>query len=198
MDADTQQRIVRGLQQGSRQALLSLHDVYAERVWREIARLLGADSVTVADLVQETFLAVMRSARDFDPRRGSLWVWLSAIARQQVALHYRKRAREDEFRRAVEWWASLNHAAGRWLSGEEPAPTEVLESREMSLLVRSALAQLRPDYQTLLVFKYMDGASVADLARELRTTDTAVRSKLARARRAFKTTFERAARRPRQ
>jgi len=94
MDKNTELKIAQGLQQGNRQAWLQLYEAYAEPVWRNISRLTGGDSAAVADIVQETFLAAARSARNFRPDRGTLWVWLWTIARRQVALYYRKQKPE--------------------------------------------------------------------------------------------------------
>src|SRR5512147_2073758 len=100
MDETTQHEIAAGLKAGAPEAWLRLHEAYARRVWRDVARLTGADSARVADMVQETFLAAAQSAGGFDPRRGTLWAWLWGIARRQVALYYRKAgSSSDELRR---------------------------------------------------------------------------------------------------
>lgn len=191
MDEQTQKEIAEGLKNGCREAWLRLYDAYAQRVWRNVARLTGGDAAAVADIVQETFLAAARAARGFDPRRGSLWLWLWGIAWRQVAQHYRKQGRAEAFLRARQWWASLNGQRGDWLAAEADAPPEVLASRELATLVRGALAELPAEYQTLLTAKYMEGASVERIVVETGSSSFAVRSKLARARRAFRKVFVR-------
>lgn len=57
MDEQTQKEIAEGLMSGCREAWLRLYDAYAQRVWRDVARLTGGDTACVADIVQETFLA---------------------------------------------------------------------------------------------------------------------------------------------
>src|SRR4030042_5559617 len=94
MDKNTEQEIARGLQEYDRRAWLQLYEGYAEPVWRNISRLVDGDSTAVADLVQETFLTAARSAQNFNPDRGTLWIWLWTIARRQVALYYRKQKPE--------------------------------------------------------------------------------------------------------
>src|SRR5436190_4543990 len=91
-DADGDRETAEGLRRGSRAAWLALYDRYAERLWRRVARLVGpADASAVADVLQATLLAAAESARTFDLARGALWPWLCAVARNQVALHYRRR-----------------------------------------------------------------------------------------------------------
>src|SRR6516165_9585156 len=98
MDVHQERAIAQGLRDGKPEAWRALYDAYAERVWRCVARLLGPESADVADVVQETFLAAARSARTFDAARGTLWLWLWGIARNQVAVHCRKEKRQDRAR----------------------------------------------------------------------------------------------------
>jgi RNA polymerase sigma-70 factor (ECF subfamily) len=191
MDKPTETEIAEGLRQGNRDAWLTLYDLYAEKVWRNVARLMGTDAASVGDVVQETFLAAARSAGHFNPRRGSLWVWLWTIAKRQVALHYRKGRQRSALVQAQKWWASLNGQKDEWLQGNEKPPAEVLESRELAELVRCTLEELPAEYQVLLMAKYMDGAAVEEIADQMNGSRVAIRSKLARARRAFRGVFTR-------
>src|SRR4051812_8687294 len=141
--------VVRGLREGRTDAWRVLYDAFAERVWRGVARLLGPGSADVADVVQETMLAAARSARTFDPNKGSLWLWLWGIARLQVALHYRKQQRHDRLRQSSDWLAASNGRLAHWLDRGEVPPSELLESAELALVVRATLAELSPDYESL-------------------------------------------------
>jgi RNA polymerase sigma-70 factor (ECF subfamily) len=189
MDEHLAREVARGLREGRPDAWRSLYDAFAERVWRGVARRLGAASGDVADVVQETMLAAARSARAYDPAHGSLWNWLWGIARHQVALHYRKQKRHDRLKHAGDWLAASAGRLAHWLDGVAPAPTDLLESAELALLVRLALAELSDEYETLLTAKYLDGETVGQIAGRERSTETAVRSKLARARDAFRKVF---------
>jgi RNA polymerase sigma-70 factor (ECF subfamily) len=118
MDNKTEQEIVKGLREGSRQAWLQLYEAYADSVWRNVARLIGTDSATISDIVQETFLAAARSARSFDHRRGSIWIWLWTIARRQVALHYRRQKPMIALSQVQQWWAAQDGAKFDWIDGK--------------------------------------------------------------------------------
>lgn len=190
MNEQTDTNIVAGLQQGDRDAWLRLYDCYAEKLWRNVARLLSHDPASVADIVQETFLVAARSAGNFDPRRGCLWIWLWTIARRQAALQYRKRKPNRTLVQLQQWWISLNGEKDAWIFGNEEPPVEVLESREMAELVRCTLAELPAEYQVLLMAKYVDGATVEEIAEQVSASTVAVRSKLARARKAFRRVFK--------
>ena len=191
MDEQQARAVIRGLNEGRADAWKTLYDAFAERVWRGVARLLGPNSADVADVVQETMLAAARSAHSFDAARGSLWLWLWGIARLQVALHYRKQKRHDRLKQAGDWLAASNGRLARWLDGTETAPPDLVEAAELSLLVRCTLLELPDDYESLLTAKYFDGDSIEQIAGRERSTATALRSKLARAREAFRQTFAR-------
>ena len=186
MDEQQEREIARGLREGEADAWRALYDAYVERVWRAVARLMGSDSADVADVVQETFLAAARSAGAYDAARGSLWLWVWGIARRHVALHYRKEKRHDRLRAAGQWLATQNGRVLRSLQGQEAAPPDVLAAAELATLVRATLTELPDEYQRVLTAKYLDGESVENIARRERDTVTAVRSRLARARQAFR------------
>jgi RNA polymerase sigma-70 factor (ECF subfamily) len=188
MDERQEGEIALGLREGKAEAWRALYDAYAEQVWRSVARLMGAESADVADVVQETFLAAAGSAGTFDANRGTLWVWLWGIARHRVALHFRRDERRRRLQQATDWLAGGNGQVLRWLEGE-PTPPVALEAAELATLVRATLTELPADYETLLTAKYLDGASVEQIARRESSTSTAIRSKLARARHAFREAF---------
>jgi RNA polymerase sigma-70 factor (ECF subfamily) len=197
MNRDPEQ-LARGLQAGSAEAWHELYDAFAEAVWRCVARRVGPHAAEVADIVQETFLAAARSARTFDPARGSLWSWLCGIARRQAALHFRRKQTRPVARgdgavgnalRGVPDSAA-NGTILDWLDGRAAEPADLLAAAETAAAVRQVLAELPLDYEMLLVGKYMDGLSLEELAEDDDSTAVAVSSKLARARRAFREAFE--------
>jgi len=178
MGEHAEREIVRGLREGSAEGWRALYDAFALRVWNGVARRVGPSSSDVADIVQETFLAAARSARNYDPARGSLWCWLSGIARNQTALFFRKLG------------SRLDTAHDFELPGREAEPAELLGTAELALSVRRVLSLLPVEYETLLVGKYLDELSLEDLAAAENSNASAIGSKLARARQAFRKEFE--------
>ncbi len=187
MDRKTHNQIAAGLKNGNQDAWLALYSAYADSIWRNTSRVMG-DASAVGDIVQETFLAAARSARTYDDRRGSLWVWLWTIARRQIALYYRKQKPTVSLDQACQWWHSLDGLKSDIID-QMAAPTSILETKEMAELVRRTLAQLPVEYETLLLTKYVDQLPVKEIAKQLHCSAVAVRSKLARARKTFKCEF---------
>jgi len=180
-------RIAEGLRQGRREAWAWLYDLYAERVWREAARLLGGDRQETADVVQDVFMAAAESAGRFDARRGTLWNWLAGIVRNKVALRFRRKG--TRISAARRWWDRMSDACGDWLAGRQDAPEAALEAEEMATLVRCTLLAISDEHRALLVGKYIEDLSAAELAGRCGSTAGAIRARLLRARQAFRKAF---------
>ncbi|WP_254513021.1 RNA polymerase sigma factor [Anatilimnocola floriformis] len=180
-----ERQLAAALGRGESIAWQALYDAHAARVWDCVARRVGPCAAEVADIVQETMLAAARSAHTFDPERGSLWIWLSGIARRQAALFYRRKQTRPSPRPAVD------DESVDWLEGDETDPADWLAAGETADLVRQALAELPADYEILLAGKYFADLSLAQLAAESNCTEAALNSRLARARRAFRAAFAR-------
>jgi RNA polymerase sigma factor (sigma-70 family) len=138
-----------------RDAWATLCDLYRVRVWRYVARIIGADADAVADAVQETFLAAARNYGQFDPQRGSTWAWLTGIAHRQAALHWRRIGRD----RIHQAGPSIEKASTEEASTDD-STTSPLELAETVNIVRRVLAELPPDSAAVLMGKYCDGCSV--------------------------------------
>ncbi len=178
-----------GLRTGSTTAWCALYDRHAAAVWRLVARLMGGSRSEVADVVQETFLAAAKSARGYDASRGSLWVWLGGIARRQVAHYFRSRQRQRKLHEADGRPAIERERIVAWLENRTSRPPEELARTETAELVRAAIADLPDEQAALLVERYIEDTSVEVMAAAAACTDTAMRSRLARARRAFRNVF---------
>jgi RNA polymerase sigma-70 factor (ECF subfamily) len=182
LDAEQQLAVAEGLRGGRAEAWAALYDAHAEDVWRYAARLLGGDRESVADVVQETFLAAARSARTFDAARGTLRSWLLGIVHTQTLQHFRRRGRAGRDRDAL---------SRERREGDAVDPAAELLRREQAEHVRYTLAEMPADYAWLLVAKYVDDQPIAAMSAELAMGAEAVRSKLARARRLFRTAMSR-------
>ncbi len=177
--------IIRGLQRGNLDAWDALCTQYGNRVWAHISRLIGADAAAVADVFQETMLAVADSGRRLrtDSR---LWAWLAGIAHRQAALHWRRVYRD---RNAGNGPAELSGDVDAQGSGED-GPEWAADRKETIQVVRYVLAQMRSEYVVVLVAKYMDDMSVTQIVDAIGGTNESVRSRLARARTEFREKFD--------
>ncbi|MDA1014139.1 MAG: sigma-70 family RNA polymerase sigma factor [Planctomycetota bacterium] len=178
-----------GLREGNSEAWDAFFDEYYDAVCRGVARMMGGDVHDVADVVQETFFAAARSARQFDPARGTLGAWISGIARNRVALHFRESQRQQQVQDCTDRLGGRTARFVAWLDGGDVSPPDAAMSVELTEVIRATLLKLPDDYGELLTARYLDQLSVEQLAERSGTTDSAVRSRLARARRAFRQAF---------
>ena len=132
--------IVRGLQRGDSDAWTALCSTYSDRLWRYVAKLIGKNEAVVADVFQETLLAVAKSGRGLrDDSR--LLSWLATIAHNQCALHWRKQTRRKAELLTDE--SVVQQLADPLLQQED------IES------VRSLLGQLPAEYVTAVSYTHL-------------------------------------------
>lgn len=172
-------KIVQGLTQGDRWAWEALCRQYSPRVWKYVARLVGRDGEAVADVFQDTMLAIAKAGRSITPDTN-LWPWLAAIGHNQAALYWRKSYRSRQVVLSREFLEP----------GFEDNPLDKLLQSETVDLVRSLLSQMNADAVTLLIGKYLDGLSILELVTQMGGTEESVRSRLARARKEFRSRYE--------
>ena len=90
---------------------------------------------------------------------------------------------------AQQWWAKQDNATFDWIDAKADIPLEIVQSQELAALVRCVLSELPPDYQSVLLAKYVDEQPTKQIARRMKCSNVAIRSKLARARKAFRKAF---------
>jgi RNA polymerase sigma-70 factor (ECF subfamily) len=166
----------------------TLYEGYRERLLRFVLTKVGGDAVVAEDIVQEAFTSALVSLSRFHSR-SSPYTWLCSIAQHKIADHYRS---QPPGRCGAE--LSLDH-----LADDESADTTAssiekwLEHQETRAMVRSALSDLPPDYNTVITYKYFDGLSVNEISFEIGRSPKAVEGLLARARRALSLSLTEAA-----
>jgi RNA polymerase sigma-70 factor (ECF subfamily) len=157
--------LIAGCREGRREALDALVAVHYDRLNRLAYTLAGPEAA--ADLVQETFLAAVKSFPRF---RGDaqLSTWLISILRNQFSLYLRGRKK---------WKLSPFPEEEERLSAPEP-PEIDREARE----ILDRVKDLPEDLRTTLVLFHVDGLKYADIARVMECPVGTVRSRLFEAR----------------
>jgi RNA polymerase sigma-70 factor, ECF subfamily len=152
-------------------AVRRLLDEVAPIVFGFLFARVGGDQPAAEDLLQETLFEAVRSAHTY---RGdaSLSTWLCAIARRRLARHYETERRAETARAGL-------HVVR---SADEVHAEEVEQRDE----VVRALGRMSAVHRQVLVLKYLDGASVEEIAAELGRTRVQVQSLLQRARDALR------------
>ena len=143
--------------------------------------LVRGDTQAVADVFQDTWLDAISHIGQFDPQRGELRAWLFGIARRRVALHWRKRLARSGTAVAARADIPVEDLDGAVV------PDDVIEHLEQAAVVQASLLALPPERRQVLVDKYVDELSVAQIAARTGKSSKAVESLLSRARGQFRT-----------
>jgi RNA polymerase sigma factor (sigma-70 family) len=151
-------QLLRAHAAGDAQAFARLYDRYDRPCFQFIRRTLGGAHADAAeDLHQETWMAVARSAADFDPARASFPAWLFTIARHKVWDHFRRR------KVAVLSPAQADEALG--VPDPGPTPLQQVETRELALRVAGAVEALPLEQRCAFLMSVQAGLSLAEIAR---------------------------------
>jgi len=159
-------------QRGSKEAFAKLVEAYQAPVYNLAYRMLG-NPTDAEDAVQETFLRAYKRFETYDAsRKFSSWIL-------SIASHYCV----DRLRRRRGNWASWEELMSwRWVPDERPRPEERALQREQEDLVGHILDQLPPQYRLAIVLRYWYDYSYLEIAQITQSTQSAVKSRLHRAR----------------
>jgi RNA polymerase sigma-70 factor (ECF subfamily) len=173
--------LVRRLQAGDRKAIADFVAEHADALYAHVRFRLAPRADRADDVVQEVFLAAWRSLGNY---RGesSIRAWLLGIARHKIEDVYRDRLREPD---ALPQDDSAGDAA---------ADPELLDARIDRQRVReraaAILGELPEAYGTVLLWRYWEHRSVAQMASATSKTEKAIERLLDRARKAFRKRWE--------
>ena len=144
--------------------VLELYERSVDDVYRYAIRLTGGDRSWADELVQETFLYLLRRLRRGDPIDVDAG-WLIVSCRHRFLDELKRLRRGSARERRVAW----------------PEPVEAVDEAGVA-----ALDGLPADQRAVLVLRYVDDLTVADVARSIGRSVHATESLLARARTALR------------
>lgn len=158
--------------EGDQNAFAELVYTYQDAVYNLCYRMLS-DRGEAEDAAQETFLRAYLNLQRYDPAR-SFKTWLLTIASNHCI---------DRIRRRRLTWLSIDDPLPNLtLSSDEPEPEAASIMREQSQAVQALLDELSPDYRAAVVLRYWYDCSYTEIADILDTTESAIKSRLFRAR----------------
>jgi RNA polymerase sigma-70 factor (ECF subfamily) len=147
-------------------AFVRLYRRHYDAVFRYCVHRLF-DRPTAEDVTSAVFLKAVENFRRFKGSEQQFQSWLYKIATNAVNEHLRKTARRNiSLRRAGEQVSSQN-------------PTDA--SPEKLALLKRAMFELRPRYQTIITLRFFENMKLTEIAAVLGSSSGTVRSQLARA-----------------
>jgi RNA polymerase sigma-70 factor (ECF subfamily) len=170
----TEQEWLKRARAGDEEAFARLVETYQTAIYNLCYRMLG-ESNEAEDAAQEAFLRAYSQLSTYDPAR-SFKTWLFSIASHYCIDRLRKRRLT---------WLSLDedelppHPA---LQEPSPGPEEVAVRRQQTAVIQAWLSKLAPEDRAVIVMRYWYDLSYDEIAEATRTTVSAVKSRLHRAR----------------
>jgi RNA polymerase sigma-70 factor (ECF subfamily) len=159
---------------GDREAFGQLVRAYERPVYNLTYRMLG-DPAEAEDAAQETFLRAFNKLATYQPERKFV-NWLLSIASHHCIDRLRRKNRAPQL--------SLDGPMPpQWLTSDAPRPEQVVDKKQRREQVRQVLETLPADYRAAVVLRYWYGLSYREIATTMDTTESAIKSRLHRARR---------------
>ena len=162
-------------------ALLEIDDDAVVEVFAYLRARCGRRAVA-EDLTADTFLAAVGQIRRGGVEEVTV-AWLIGIARHKLLEEWRRAARRTRSARLDDVADAAEEQAG---PGDDMWEA-VLDQH----LVGDVMAELGPHHRSALTLRYFDGLPVPEVAAHLGRTVEATETLLVRARRRFRTVYER-------
>lgn len=158
---------------GNADAFGELVRLYEQPVFNLTYRMLG-EATEAEDAAQESFIRAFINLSQYDTQRP-FKTWLFSIASNHCIDRIRKRRLT---------WLSIDeplppHPA---LVSNQPTPEQAMVLNEQSSLIQKLLSELAPDYRAAIILRYWYDMSYTEIADTLNTTESAIKSRLFRAR----------------
>jgi RNA polymerase sigma-70 factor (ECF subfamily) len=178
-NTSTQDYSLSALKAGNRAAFANMVQAHYELIYRLAIKMLG-NPQDAEDVLQETFIKAYKHVKDFDGR-SSLSTWLYRIATNEALMFLRRRTLQifslDETIQGDDYeieplqitdWCCL--------------PEQELMSDEAQQYLDLAISKLPVGLRLVFVLRDIQGLSTRQTGEVLDLTDTAVKTRLSRAR----------------
>ena len=177
--------LVTGLRQKTPDAFASLHEKYAAGIYSLALRMVRHTS-DAEDITQDVLIrAFERLPRE---RRVLLRPWLYRLTLNRCYDHFRAAARRQP---ASDRAGRMRRRDSLGPADAEPvSPLDLFEQAELSRLFEATLNDLTRRQRAALLLKDVHGLSLVEVADCLEVTPGSVEVLLARARRAFRASYE--------
>ena len=155
-----------------RKEFSKIYDKYIDKIYRFILLKVSSEEIT-QDLCSETFLRCWQAYQrnqSPEPEIQNIQAFLYRIARNLVIDHYREKGRTEFV--SAEDFPIIDPQPGL---EEKMALSSDLEQ------VKIALADLKDDYQNVIIWHYLEDLPIPEVAKMLDRTEEATRVLLHRA-----------------
>lgn len=161
---------------------------YQTPIFHLVCRMVNGEDAY--DLTQEVFLRALRALPNF---KGDckFSTWLYTIAKNTCLNHVREDRRKSEYEDySLDEEITPGERGGRDLPDPEADVARIVETRELQRVVDKVLQELTPEQRLLVTLRDFQQLSYDEIGEIMELSLVNVKSKLHRARLAFKAKFE--------
>jgi RNA polymerase sigma-70 factor (ECF subfamily) len=160
---DGEEKLIQSAVRGDSSAFGGLYDHYQPMIYRfvvvKVARREEAEDIT-----HQVFLSAWLGIKSYESRGYPFSSWLYQIARNQVIDYYRSKRKDTD----IEAIDPEYFAAPASVQFELPTKLDMEK-------VQRALGSLKPDYQDVIIMRFVEELSLKETAAALKKTEGAVK-----------------------
>jgi len=149
--------------EGEPEALAEIYDRYSLPIYRYLFRILG-DAALAEDLTSDVFLRLLQVLNTLRAPRDRLEGWLFWVAHNLAMDWFRRHKR-----------SATQPLAEELIAGGEQPPAAV-ERKQAEQQLRAAVGRLTPDQQRVILLRFGEGFSLAEVAQLMNKSEGAVKT----------------------
>ena len=160
---DGEEKVIRAAVGGDSSAFGSLYDHYLPQIYRFIVVKVGSRE-EAEDIPHQVFLSAWAKIKTYSYRGHPFSSWLYQIARNLVVDHYRSRRNNVSLEKLDPDSSAIPAAAQLDLAAK-------LEFEA----VRAAMRELKPEYQDVIILRFIEDMPLKDVAGILKRSEGAIK-----------------------
>jgi len=160
---DGEEKLIISAVEGDSSAFGELYDHYQPMIYRFVA-IKVSHREEAEDITHQVFLSAWQNIRSYKHRGHPFSSWLYQIARNQVIDFYRARRSE----------VSIDVVDPEVFAATASVETALPGKLEMDA-VHQAIRQLKPDYQDVIIMRFIEDISLKEAALAMGKTEGAVK-----------------------
>ncbi len=151
----TEDELVLLLNQKSRDAFNYLYQQYSGVLYGVIRKVIF-DEQTAQDVLQEVFVKIWNNIEQFNAEKGRIYTWMINIARN--AAIDKLRSKGEIMKAKIRTGEDIVYGMENGLKTEQKTDT---------IGLRKAVAELKPEYETIVELAYYKGFTLDEIAKTL-------------------------------
>jgi RNA polymerase sigma-70 factor (ECF subfamily) len=173
----TDEELVAAAAAGEDTAFEELTARYLREVYSFALRLVGVKE-EAEDISQETFVKVWKNLKKYNQKSSKFKTWLMRIARNTCVDHLRKQKSVPFSQFEGE---EGENVLIEGLQSEEPLADELVALSQDAAMLERGLEQLSPAHREVLLLRYQEGLSFAEVSGIIGASQNTVKSRHRRA-----------------